>query len=582
VRPEHLGTWSYRPPVVITDLRVGGKPVPAGRFNASAELSIEPGANSFALEFSALDYSAPERNRYAYKLDGFDSNWTETDASRRLAAYTNLPPGKYTLQLRGSNRNGEFTGTELALPVNVLPAWYQAMWWRTLVVLAALAMMVAIVRLRTAHLRHRKLELENEVKRQTATLLTQQSELLAANNELALSNDTLRQLGDVGRDITGNLDTQAVFKALHRHVASLLDAGQMSIYQYDRTNRQLDLSSGGAQGEAAALHIGIDDTRSHVALAARERREVSVQAVGTMRSSEYAPLIVNDRLLGVMVVQSSKEHAYGVRERLIFGTLCAYGAIAIINAQARQTMVQQEKLASLGGLVAGMAHGMNTPLGTVVGAISGASEALEELRAAVESGKVNRSLLNRTISNVADFTGLAERNAIRAADLVDSFKSMATQRDSEHAELLDMSQYLLQVSTLVRRHLEQQGHRVKIEVDAALRVQTIPDALNEVMTRVLANVADHAFEAGRYGTVRISARRLDDGRTEIVVADDGQGIAAQDVGRVFDPFFTTRSGSGNHVGLGLNVAFNHVTERLKGSITVDSTPGAGTTVTIRI
>ncbi len=284
----------------------------------------------------------------------------------------------------------------------------------------------------------------------------------------------------------------------------------------------------------------------------------------------------------LLVVESDKEHAYGERERLIFGTLCAYGAIAIINAQARATMVQQEKLASLGGLVAGMAHGVNTPLGTVINAISGASEVLQELSDAVDSGKVNKSLLLRTMASATEFTGLALRNATRAADLVDSFKAMVTQRDAEKAEMLDLALYLPQVATLVRRQMEQLGHRVRIEVEEPLKVLTIADALNEVMTRVLANVADHAFEAGRYGTLRISARKLDDGKAEIVVADDGQGIAKHDVGRVFDPFFTTRSGSGNHVGLGLNVAFNHVTERLKGTITVDSTPGAGTIVTIRI
>lgn len=581
IRPGQLRHWDYRPPVVLTDVRIGGKPVPAGRFNAGNPLAIGPDANSLSVEFAALDFSAPERNRYAYRLDGYERDWNDTDASRRLATYTNLPPGQYTLQLRGSNRNGAWSGQVLSVPVNVLPAWYQSSWWRAMVVLLVLALMVAIVRLRTAHLRHNKRQLEAEVDRQTAALRSQQAELVQANRALALSNDTMRQLGDVGRDITANLDAEAVFKALHRHVAGLLDAAQMSIYRYDRTNRQLELAYGGARGEAAQLQVALDDPASLVALAARDRREVSVQSGGAMRSAEYAPLVANDRLLGVMVVESNKEHAYGERERLIFGTLCAYGAIAIINAQARLTMVQQEKLASLGGLVAGMAHGVNTPLGTVVSAISGASEALQELADAVDSGKVNKSLLTRTMANATEFAGLALRNATRAADLIDSFKAMVTQRDTEHADTIDLALYLPQVATLVHRHLEQQGHRVLIEVPAPLKVHTIPDALNEVMTRVLANVADHAFEGGRYGVLRISARRLDDGKTEIVVADDGHGIAAHDVGRVFDPFFTTRSGSGNHVGLGLNVAFNHVTERLKGTITVDSTHGAGTTVTIR-
>ncbi len=101
------------------------------------------------------------------------------------------------------------------------------------------------------------------------------------------------------------------------------------------------------------------------------------------------------------------------------------------------------------------------------------------------------------------------------------------------------------------------------------------------MTRVLENVIDHAFAPGQQGRLRISARRDEAGRVEIVVADNGQGIAPADLPRVFDPFFTTCSGIKGHVGLGLNVAFNHVTERLKGTIRIDSTPGSGTVVTIR-
>ncbi len=419
IRPELLRTWTFKPPLALTDVRLGGKRVPAGRYRPGTAMTVEANANSVAVEFSALDYSAPQSNRYAYRLDGFDRDWTETDATRRLAAYTNLPPGQYTLLLRASNRSGDWSDAELALPIVVLPAWYQTLWWQVLVVLLAAALVAGFVRLRTARLRRHKRELEQEVARQTAAL---------------------------------------------------------------------------------------------------------------------------------------REH------------------------QAR--MVQQEKLASLGGLVAGMAHGVNTPLGTVVNAISGASEVLQELNAAVESGKVNKSLLVRMLASASEFTGLALRNATRAADLVDSFKSMVTQRDVETAEMLDLSVYLPQVSTLVRRQLEQHGHRVLIDVPAPLKVRVVTDALNEVMTRVLANVEDHAFDDGRHGTLRISARKLDDGKAEIVVADDGQGIAQHDIARVFDPFFTTRSGSGNHVGLGLNVAFNHVTERLKGTITVTSPPGGGTTVTI--
>ena len=105
VRPERLHPSSYRPPVVLTEVQVGGRTLQAGRFARGQEpLVVPPDANSLTVEFAAVDYSGPERIRYAYRLEGFDSDWIETDATRRLAAYTNLPPGNYRLHLRGSNR----------------------------------------------------------------------------------------------------------------------------------------------------------------------------------------------------------------------------------------------------------------------------------------------------------------------------------------------------------------------------------------------------------------------------------------------------------------------------------------------
>ncbi len=180
VRPERLTDWSYHPAVVVTDVRIGGELISANRFNGigSAEpLTITPAADSIAVEFSALDYSAPERNRYAYRLDGFDADWVETESTRRLASYTNLPPGGYALHLRGSNRDGVWSGEVTTLPIRVLPAWYQATWFRIGVGFAAVALLVAVVQARTAYLRHRQHELEQQVIERTAALRESQSRL---------------------------------------------------------------------------------------------------------------------------------------------------------------------------------------------------------------------------------------------------------------------------------------------------------------------------------------------------------------------------------------------------------------------
>jgi len=180
VRPGRLTRWNYQPPVAITDIRIGGKPVSDGSVaskDALHPLQVEPRANSIAVEFSALDYSAPERNRYAYRLDGFDSAWIDTEASHRVAAYTNLPPGDFTLHLRGSNRDGVWSESTLSLPIRVLPDWYQTMAFRVAVALVALAIVAALVQGRTVYLRRNQRDLERQVVERTAELRESQRQL---------------------------------------------------------------------------------------------------------------------------------------------------------------------------------------------------------------------------------------------------------------------------------------------------------------------------------------------------------------------------------------------------------------------
>ena len=195
VRPARLESWRYDPAVVVSDIRVGGKSVAAGRLagagagaDTKTELTIAADANSLAVEFSAIDYSAPERNRYAYRLEGFDPDWIETDATRRLAAYTNLPPGNYRLRLRGSNRDGAWSTRELALPLRVLPAWHQTLWFRSVAALAGLLALFAVVQLRTRFLRAQHSRLERKVRERTAELEKVSSALKEKSRVLELSS----------------------------------------------------------------------------------------------------------------------------------------------------------------------------------------------------------------------------------------------------------------------------------------------------------------------------------------------------------------------------------------------------------
>jgi diguanylate cyclase (GGDEF)-like protein len=186
VRPGAVGAWDFAPPLVVTSVRVGGKP--AGPLDGG-EITVPAGAGSVAVEFASLDFSAPARLRYRYRLDDFDAAWIETDAAHRVAAYTNLPPGQYVLALQGSNRDGVWA-VPATLPILVRPAWFQTGWFRLIEAAAAALLVGVLVQTRTVILRQRQRELELQVHQRTA-------ELSARTLELTQSQAKLQQLAYV-------------------------------------------------------------------------------------------------------------------------------------------------------------------------------------------------------------------------------------------------------------------------------------------------------------------------------------------------------------------------------------------------
>jgi len=185
IRPDLVKDWNFMPSVVVTDAHIGGKPVPVyGTVTGQKPLIINPDANSIAVEFSSLDFTAPEQNRYSYRMEGFDRNWIETDYTRRLASYTNLPPGKYILQIRGTNRNGVWAEKSLSLPLKVLPAWYQTWLFRITMMLAIVLLIVLLVQVRTAYLSKAKLALEELVALRTQELYKSSEQLRQSKIQL--------------------------------------------------------------------------------------------------------------------------------------------------------------------------------------------------------------------------------------------------------------------------------------------------------------------------------------------------------------------------------------------------------------
>ncbi len=439
IDPAKFQPRGYQPPLIATELSVAEQLRPIGEI--AQGLDLQPGAANFSVEYAALEYSAPQRVRYSHRLTGFDKDWIETDANRRVASYTNLSPGTYTLQVRAQTPAGGWTPHELTISVRALPAYWQTTGF-------AVAMTV--------------------------------------------------------------LGIAIVYVAIRRH----------------------------------ALRVG------------RHEREL-----------EH---MVAERTFELSLAKESAEHALGQLRG------------------AQRQLVQAEKMASLGQLVAGVAHELNTPLGIALTASSMLSDESRALKKSVAAHSLSTTQLSGYL-DVAERAGaMVDSNLARAAQLVRSFKQVSLDRSTDERRRFELSGYLADLLTGLELSWKRRPVQLELKCAPGLVLDSYPDALSQIIGTLSQNALQHAFTAEVIGKMQISAEAivLDNGTQEhgtnavrLVFSDNGKGISEADLAQVFEPFFTTQRGQGSP-GLGLHIVFNLVHARLGGEIEVASTLGVGTRFTV--
>lgn len=249
--------------------------------------------------------------------------------------------------------------------------------------------------------------------------------------------------------------------------------------------------------------------------------------------------------------------------------------------QLRETqaqLVQTEKLASLGGLVAGVAHEINTPVGVGVTAASTLRSSAETLRSSYETNNLKRSDLSSFIDLTEESTRIILSNLQRASDLVQSFKQVAVDQSSSERRVFDLHDYVDEVLLSLTPRLKKTPHQMVVDIPPGLMVDSYPGALAQILTNLVGNALLHAFDDGRQGTCTITGKAVG-GDVELVFSDDGVGMPPDHARRIFDPFFTTKRGSGGS-GLGMHIVYNLMSQMLHGCIRVDSTVGQGTRFTL--
>jgi len=242
--------------------------------------------------------------------------------------------------------------------------------------------------------------------------------------------------------------------------------------------------------------------------------------------------------------------------------------------EAQQSLIAAEKLAALGGLVAGVAHEVNNPIGISLTVASSFARRCDEFAKEVGAGPLRRSRLDEFLEGGRDAANQLVANLQRAGELVQSFKQVAVDRSHADRRPFDLRESTDQIVASLRPVLKKSQITLSVDVPAGIVMDSYPGSYGQVLTNLFLNSVVHAFPDGRAGSVIVEARQVRDD-VDIFVSDDGVGMSEEIQRRAFDPFFTTRRNEGG-TGLGLHIIFNLVTQQLGGRLAFESRLGWGT------
>ncbi|MCC5945787.1 MAG: SpoIIE family protein phosphatase [Bernardetiaceae bacterium] len=401
--PDSIKDNPFIPPVYITGLRVLNKLIIPDESNIIdkqimkvRELTLLHEQNTFSFDFVALSYRLPQRNQYAYMLEGFDKDWIVTNYKNRTASYTNIPPGEYTFRLKASNNDGVWNEEGVAIKIIITPPFWQRIWFIALIAILIVAVIWGGYALRSRQLERQKIKLKKEVAMRTQELEAEKEKLQKANlevslkrNEILAINSELQQkqeeilaqrddisaqrneieqayekvkiLSTIGQQITATLDLEKLINRVYKQVNSLMDASGFGIGVYNSEKEIIEFRGFIENGEVLPYHCDpMNDDSVLSTWCLRNNQEILMNDIekeyekyieymppiteGEMPLSLiYMPLSMNSQPLGVLTVQSFARHAYSHKQKTILEGLASYIAIALDNIRNYEFLKEAKK-----------------------------------------------------------------------------------------------------------------------------------------------------------------------------------------------------------------------------------------------
>lgn len=580
--PFDLGDQSAPRKPVFTGMRLANVPLKLQWQDPKSPLSQGVGfrppiafshhQNMWTIEFSALAFGHARASDYEFRLKGLDDQWLSTPDGLRSATFTNIAPGNYEFEVRSVA--AELRSEIASLRIKVLPApWWS--WWAKISYFLIGAGLIGWAILSTQRRSNERRSNAEKIRSSEARL----------KHALWGSRDELWDLDlRTGRVVSLNPLPDLRHKNVDQFGPMSLDAIILVAHPRDRERLRLALHSHIYEQveyfEAAFRMRTVDHDWAWVMARGRaiERDEqgVAVRLTGTLRD-------ISD-------VKAVEDELRSVNEQLEDRVEQRTHDLSVSNTQLSTTLeelkntqrqlVDSEKMASLGNLVAGVAHEINTPLGIGVTAASHLRQETERLSHQLNNNTLSKSDLEQYTQTAVEASDLVLKNLDRASKLVRSFKQVAVDQGSEERRTIILRNYVDEVLFALKPTLRRTAHVIHVEIPHELSMETYPGAISQILFNLVTNSLTHAFPAHTTGEITIKAW-AEGSRLHLSYADNGIGMSSDVARRIFEPFFTTKRGSGGS-GLGMHVVYNLVTQLLGGTIRCESEENRGTQIDIDI
>ena len=249
--------------------------------------------------------------------------------------------------------------------------------------------------------------------------------------------------------------------------------------------------------------------------------------------------------------------------------------------QTQDLLTSQEKMASLGGLVAGIAHEINTPIGVGVTAASHLNDTTNELINLHQSASMSKNDFENNLGHIRDASEIVLTNLNRASELIKTFKQVAVDQTNEEKQSILLKEYLGKIIWSLGPKLKNTCHTITVKCDDKLQIKSFLGALTQIFTNLIINSLLHGFEDVEEGKIMIDIETTESSEVIIRYNDDGRGIPRDNQKKIFDPFFTTKRGKGG-TGLGLHIVYNIVSQKMGGTIVLDYAVEQGVTFIIKL